>query len=237
MTHGFVTTTHRGAGRDAAVSPVTDGLPSEAVRAGPAVARGEREGTMAQHQDAVDPAEAPYYHRVLTVPNVVSVVRFALIVPAVLAVLDIDERPVLALVLVAGFSLTDWVDGTLARALGQRSRVGELMDPLADRLGTVAIAVAAGVVGLFPWWVLIVVAVVDVVVATATLVRRSLGALRVTVVGKTKTALLMGGTVLILAGPAWSNADVTDVGRVIVQVAAVLHAVAGAQYFRQAVRR
>ncbi|KLU11168.1 CDP-alcohol phosphatidyltransferase family protein [Kocuria sp. SM24M-10] len=192
---------------------------------------------MAQHQDEVEPAESPYYDRVVTVPNVVSVVRFALIVPAVLAVLDIDERPVRALVLVAVFSLTDWVDGTLARALRQRSRVGEVMDPLADRLGTVAIAVAAGVVGLFPWWVLVVIAVVDVVVGIATLARGSLGALRVTTVGKAKTALLMVGTVLVLAGPAWSSPEVTDVGRVLVQIAAVLHALAGIQYFRQALRR
>lgn len=192
---------------------------------------------MAQHQDEVEPAESPYYDRVVTVPNVVSVVRFALIVPAVLAVLDIDERPVRALVLVAVFSLTDWVDGALARALRQRSRVGEVMDPLADRLGTVAIAVAAGVVGLFPWWVLVVIAVVDVVVGIATLARGSLGALRVTTVGKAKTALLMVGTVLVLAGPAWSSPEVTDVGRVLVQIAAVLHALAGIQYFRQALRR
>lgn len=191
---------------------------------------------MAQHQDEVEPAESPYYDRVVTVPNVVSVVRFALIVPAVLAVLDIDERPVRALVLVAVFSLTDWVDGALARALRQRSRVGEVMDPLADRLGTVAIAVAAGVVGLFPWWVLVVIAVVDVVVGIATLARGSLGALRVTTVGKAKTALLMVGTVLVLAGPAWSSPEVTDVGRVLVQIAAVLHALAGIQYFRQALR-
>ncbi|MGX5357000.1 CDP-alcohol phosphatidyltransferase family protein [Kocuria sp. KH4] len=192
---------------------------------------------MAQHQDEVEPAESPYYHRVVTVPNAVSAVRFALIVPAVLAVLDIDERPVRALVLVALFSLTDWVDGTLARALRQRSRVGEVMDPIADRLGTVAIAVAASVVGLFPWWVLVVVAVVDVVVGVATLVHGSLGALRVTTAGKAKTALLMVGTVLVLAGPAWSSPGVTDVGRVLVQVAAVLHALAGIQYFRQALRR
>ncbi|MGQ1839167.1 CDP-alcohol phosphatidyltransferase family protein [Kocuria turfanensis] len=192
---------------------------------------------MAQHQDEVEPVDSPYYHRVVTVPNVVSVVRFALIVPAVLAVLDIDEQPVRALVLVAFFSLTDWVDGTLARALRQRSRVGEVMDPIADRLGTVAIAVAAGVVGLFPWWVLVVIAVVDVVVGIVTLVRGSLGALRVTTVGKAKTALLMVGTVLVLAGPAWSSPEVTDVGRVLVQIAAVLHALAGIQYFRQALRR
>lgn len=191
---------------------------------------------MVQHQDAVDPTESPYYHRVVTVPNVVSVVRLALIVPAVLAVLDIADRPVRALVLVAVFSLTDWVDGVLARVLDQRSRVGEVMDPVADRLGTVAIAVALGFVGLFPWWVLVVIAVVDAVVAVATVVRRSLGALRVTVLGKAKTALLMAGTVLVLAGPAWSAPEVTEVGRVMVQVAAVLHVVAGAQYFRQALR-
>lgn len=192
---------------------------------------------MAQHQDAAEPVESPYYHRVLTVPNIVSVLRLALIVPAVLAVLDISERPVRALVLVVVFSLTDWVDGTLARALGQRSRLGEVMDPVADRLGTVAIAVAAGVVGLFPWWVLVVVAVVDLVVGAAALVHGSLGVLRVTALGKAKTAVLMAGTVLVLAGPAWAAPEVTEVGRVMVQAAAALHLLAGVQYVRQALGR
>ena len=189
-----------------------------------------------QPQRAVEPPAPPYYHRVLTVPNLVSGVRLALIVPAVLAVLDIGERPVRALALVALFCLTDWVDGVLARALGQHSRLGEVLDPVADRLGTVAIAVAAGVVGLFPWWVLVVVATVDVVVGVATLVRRSLGTLRVTVLGKAKTALLMAGTVLVLAGPAWSSPGTTEAGRVLVQAAAVLHLLAGVQYLRQALR-
>lgn len=192
---------------------------------------------MIQQRQPAGPGKRPSHDRVLTVPNVVSVVRLGLIVPAVLAVLDIDDRAVQALVLVAAFSLTDWVDGTLARALDQRSRVGEILDPLADRLGTVAIAVAAAVVGLFPWWVLVVIPVVDVVVAVATLVRRTLGTLRVTVVGKAKTALLMLGTVLVLAGPAWSSTAVTGAGQVLVQVAAVLHVVAGSQYLRQALRR
>lgn len=188
-------------------------------------------------QEAADAVESPYYHRVLTLPNVVSVVRFCLIVPAVLAVLDIYDRPVRALVLVAVFSLTDWVDGTLARALKQRSRVGEVMDPIADRLGTVAIAVAASVVGLFPWWVIVVIAVTDVVVGVFALRHRTFGVLRVTKVGKAKTALLMVGSVLVLAGPAWSSTEVTDSGRVLVQAAAVLHVVAGVQYFRQVTRR
>jgi cardiolipin synthase len=189
-----------------------------------------------RHQSA-GPGKSPCHDRILTVPNVVSVVRLGLIVPAVLAVLDIDDRAVQALVLVTVFSLTDWVDGTLARVLDQRSRVGEVLDPFADRLGTVAIAVAAAVVGLFPWWVLVVIPVVDVVVGVATLARRTLGTLRVTVVGKAKTALLMLGTVLVLAGPAWSSTAVTGAGQVLVQVAAVLHVVAGTQYLRQALRR
>ncbi|ALU40887.1 hypothetical protein AS188_15325 [Kocuria flava] len=189
-----------------------------------------------QDQHTAEPAP-PYYHRWLTVPNVVSVLRFSLIVPAVLAVLRIHEHPVAALVLVASFSLTDWVDGVLARALDQRSRVGEVMDPIADRLGTVAIAVAASVVGLFPWWVLVVVVGVDLVVGAVALRHRSLGVLRVTRAGKVKTATLMVGSVLILAGPAWESTAVTEVGRVLVQVAAVLHLVAGVQYVRQAAGR
>lgn len=190
-----------------------------------------------EHQDTAEQVDSPYYHRWLTLPNVVSLVRFCLIVPAVLAVLDIRDQPVRALALVASFSLTDWVDGALARGLGQRSRVGEVMDPIADRLGTVAIAVAAGVVGLFPWWVLVVVVTVDVVVGIAALRRGTFGVLRVTRLGKAKTASLMVGSVLILAGPAFASAAVTDVGRVLVQAAAVLHVVAGAQYFRQVTGR
>lgn len=190
-----------------------------------------------KHRQTAGPVGVPYRHRLLTVPNLVSAVRLALVVPAVPAVLAVRERPVRAFGLVAVFALSDWVDGVLARALGQRSRLGEVLDPIADRLGTVTIAVAASAVGLFPWRVLVVVAAVDAAVGTATLVRGSLGTLRVTAVGKAKTALLMAGTVLVVAGPAWSSPRTGGAGRVLVRAAAALHVVAGAQYLHQALRR
>ena len=57
---------------------------------------------------------------------------------------------------VAGF--TDWLDGYLARAWNQRSRIGQLLDPVADRLYILAITRSLAIRGIIPWWLVIVLA-------------------------------------------------------------------------------
>ena len=71
--------------------------------------------------------------RVLTVPNVLSMLRL-LGVPVFLWLILGPQADVAAFILLVVAGLSDWVDGYLARRLNQRSRIGVLLDPLADRL-------------------------------------------------------------------------------------------------------
>jgi cardiolipin synthase len=88
---------------------------------------------------------------VLTIPNLVSLIRLAL-VPVFLWLLVGRNNVAGAGWLLGVIGATDWIDGYLARRLNQVSKVGEFLDPLADRLA-VAVAVVAGLIeGVLPLW-------------------------------------------------------------------------------------
>src|SRR5664280_3762598 len=86
-----------------------------------------------------------------TWPNLVTLVRLALLPVFVWILFTTDHRAVAAWLL-ASLGATDWIDGFLARGLHQVYNVGKVIDPVADRLlvmvGLLSVAAAAGV----PWW-------------------------------------------------------------------------------------
>ena len=104
------------------------------------------------------------------------------------------------LLLAAGFS--DWLDGKIARALNQQSRLGEVLDPAADRLYIVATLVALAVRAIIPWWLVGVLAARDLLMAgvLAVLRRHGWGTLQVSFVGKTATLCLLYAFPLLLLG-------------------------------------
>lgn len=95
---------------------------------------------------------------ILTLPNVISFVRL-LMVPVFLWLLLVEDEVAGAGWLLGVIASTDWVDGYLARRLGQVSELGKLLDPVADRLAVAAAVVGGLIAGvLAPWfaWALIV---------------------------------------------------------------------------------
>lgn len=88
----------------------------------------------------------------LTLPNLLSAIRLAG-VPLFLWLLLGPQNDLLALLVLVISGATDWLDGKLARWLNQYSRVGELLDPAADRLYIVATLVAFVMRDVVPWWV------------------------------------------------------------------------------------
>src|SRR3954466_692190 len=84
-----------------------------------------------------------------TVPNAVSALRL-LGVPLFLWLVLGPEADVLALVLLMVSGFTDWLDGYLARRLNQTSRLGEILDPVADRLYILAVVVGLAVPATSP---------------------------------------------------------------------------------------
>lgn len=146
--------------------------------------------------------------RVLTVPNLLSVVRLAG-VPLVLYLLLVPGGAAWgadfwAVVVLAAGGVTDWLDGKLARLLGQHSRLGALLDPAVDRLYILAALVALGVRDVVPWWVVAALVARDLVLgATLPVLRaRGYGPYQVVYLGKGATFLLLYAFPLLLAAQA-----------------------------------
>jgi cardiolipin synthase len=115
------------------------------------------------------PAESATVDRVLTIPNVISFLRIALIPVFFLLIVDPDTTKT-GLILFAFVVATDWVDGAIARATGQVSELGKVLDPVADRLAIAAGLVALVVADAFPLWAALLILVRDVAVLVAGIV-------------------------------------------------------------------
>lgn len=176
--------------------------------------------------------------RVLTWPNAISAVRLAAV--PVFAWLAFAGHDLAALAVLAFSGATDWLDGVLARRLNQTSRLGELLDPAADRLFIVVTLLVLAVREVVPWWLVGVIIGRDVLLAVvlAVLVARGHGPLPVHFVGKAGTfALLYAFPLLLLA--QWSGAigAVAGVaGWAFAWWGIGLYWLAGGLYVRQAAR-
>jgi cardiolipin synthase len=147
--------------------------------------------------------------RVLTIPNVVTAARLAAI-PVFLWLLFGEQDRVAAAVLLAVLGATDWVDGWLARRLGQVSTLGKVLDPVADRV-LLGVGVTAIIVdGSVPLWLGAAVLAREALVSVAVVSLAALGAARIDVVwvGKAGTfGLMVAFPLFLVAGPSasWSN--------------------------------
>lgn len=138
--------------------------------------------------------------RVLTIPNALSLVRLIGVPIFLWAILS--ERDVLALVVLAASGLTDYLDGKLARSMGLESRLGELLDPIADRLYILTTIVGLAWRDIIPWWLVAILVAREVFMAVVMLRVRSLGQIGLPVhfVGKAATFnLLYAFPILLLA--------------------------------------
>ena len=89
-------------------------------------------------------------NRILTIPNVLSFVRL-LLVPVFLWLIIVGQDGAALLVLVFS-SISDFVDGVIARRFGHITRLGQLLDPLADRLFIFSALIWLTMRGVIPWW-------------------------------------------------------------------------------------
>ena len=147
--------------------------------------------------------EVPVYDtdRVWTLPNILSMARL-LGVPLFLWLVlgpRADGLAVLVLV-VAGF--TDWLDGQLARAWRQRSRLGQMLDPVADRFYILATLIGLAIRQIIPWWLVLILVARDVVIALLVPVLKTRGysSLPVHFLGKAATFSLLYAFPLVLLG-------------------------------------
>ncbi|GAA2172169.1 CDP-alcohol phosphatidyltransferase family protein [Agrococcus versicolor] len=171
-----------------------------------------------------------------TLPNLVTVLRFLLIVPVCVVLLRGGEGDWLPVVLLGVWASTDWIDGQLARRLDQVSVIGAKLDPFVDRLGTAIIAVVLAVIGALPLWMLAVLIVFDVASTLFGVKAAAEGRLPVTWVGKVRTFVLFLGLVSLVA--AVTVAPWLLVPAYVLLVAGlVLHVWAAVGYISSALRQ
>jgi cardiolipin synthase len=139
--------------------------------------------------------------RVLTWPNLLSIARLCG-VPVFLWLVLGPEWDGWALVLLMVSGITDWLDGKLARTLNQSSKLGQILDPVADRCYILAVVVALAIRDIIPWWLAVSLPLRDVFLFSLVPFLRTRGysALPVHFLGKAATASLLYAFPLLLLG-------------------------------------
>jgi len=151
--------------------------------------------------------EAGFLNReVFNVPNFLSFLRIAL-VPVFLWFL-LEEMFVTAVTILAIAGLTDFLDGFLARKLNQTTKLGKMLDPVADRLYIFATLLALSATGYVPWWLAGLVILRDLLMLISLPVLASVGhrSLPVHYLGKASTFALLYAFPLLLMGKIFTDA-------------------------------
>ena len=151
---------------------------------------------MQTEQERVDASS-----RVLTVPNALSVLRLCLLPVFLWLVLGPEADGAAVLVLMV-MGITDYLDGWIARRWNQYSSVGEILDPVADRLTMLCAVIGLGVREIIPLWLALALPLRDVFLWTLVPFLRSRGfnSLPVHFLGKAATAALLYAFPLLLLG-------------------------------------
>lgn len=152
-----------------------------------------------QPRSAGEPTES-VSDRVVTLPNALSALRLVGVPVFLLLVLNHHDAAAVIVLMVSG--VTDWLDGKIARRWNQMSRVGQLLDPAADRLYILATLIGLTARGVVPLWLTLLLVGRDVLLApTIPLLRRhGYGPLPVHFLGKAATFTLLSGFPLLLLG-------------------------------------
>jgi cardiolipin synthase len=176
--------------------------------------------------------------RVWNVPNVLSFIRLAL-VPLFLFLI-ITAQDALALVVLVVSSLSDYLDGLIARRFNQITRLGQLLDPAADRLFIFAALIGLAARGVIPWWLFLVIVGREIMLVILGVISANygFGPLPVHHLGKVATAALYYALPILMLGQAFpAIAEVTDpIGWAFVLWGAFLYWWAGLIYVAQSVR-
>ncbi|MFQ5912027.1 MAG: CDP-diacylglycerol--glycerol-3-phosphate 3-phosphatidyltransferase [Nitrospinota bacterium] len=171
----------------------------------------------------------------LVTPNKITLLRLVLAPILVMLLLtpELYYPPIAALVIALG-SLTDWLDGHLARRWSAESDLGRLLDPIADKLILISALIPLVAGGLVPAWIAVLLIGREVAVTGL----RGVGATRGLVisaspVGKYKTALQMAALILLILNFRWGVLNFHSLGMVALWAALILSLASGLSYFRQ----
>ena len=175
-----------------------------------------------------------------TIPNLLSLLRMALVPPFIIALINGQTKRALLIVVVAGIS--DVLDGLIARFFNQQSLLGTYLDPLADKLLVTAAYVTLALPGLhhgfqIPAWVTVVVIARDVLLVVVALVLYLAAGVRrfpPSVLSKITTVFQIGAVVVVLLTGLWPELDTAAL--VLMYAVALLTLASGLNYVWRANR-
>ncbi len=156
-------------------------------------------------REPVDP------NRVLTVPNLLSLLRIVLVPVFLWAILGHRDGLALAILIISGIS--DYLDGRLARTYQLVTKVGQILDPVADRLTILATLIGLALREVLPWWFLVALLVRDLLGSLVVQRVRRIGyrGLPVHFIGKAATFCLLAAFPTLLLGE-WEGTTGTVAG-------------------------
>lgn len=173
-----------------------------------------------------------------TLPNALTIFRVLGVPLFVWLVVRGDYASgVLVLAIMAA---SDWIDGFIARRFNLMSKVGKILDPMADRFTLIVVAITMVATGVAPWWLVFSILVPDGILLVTTLVLfRSHPGLPVSRVGKFRTGLLLLGTPLLLLAqvPLLTGTRLEAAAIVILLFGCLGHWIASYNYWWAAVRK
>ena len=135
-------------------------------------------------------------------PNALSIIRIILTVPIVIALLKGQYLFTILLFLLAGF--TDALDGWIAKQFSFQSRLGSILDPMADKILLTCTFVTLFWVGILPLWLLLLICVREIIIVAGALgyflgeITGASGLLQPTLISKFNTVLQITLVVFLL---------------------------------------
>jgi cardiolipin synthase len=187
--------------------------------------------------DAPAPPADASLSRVVTLPNAITAVRLGLL-PVYVWLLFTTNHELAAGFLLGSLGATDWVDGFLARRLGQVTTLGKVLDPIADRALVFTAVVTIAIHGAVPWWFASLTLARELLVSLAVVSLAAVGAARIDVLwlGKAGTFGLMTAYPLLLMahGPQGWQSVLHDVAWPIGWIGLALAWSASVAYVRPA---
>ncbi|MBI3397664.1 MAG: CDP-diacylglycerol--glycerol-3-phosphate 3-phosphatidyltransferase [Deltaproteobacteria bacterium] len=172
-------------------------------------------------------------------PNIISVLRILAAPLLILLLLSPDKKNSLtAAIVFAAASLTDWLDGYLARRLGVETTFGRFLDPLADKLLIVTCLIMLISVGGVPAWMVAIIAGREIAVTGL----RSLASIEGVVIaagslGKYKTAFQIASATALIIHYKFFGIDFHTIGIIFLWIALVFTLWSGIDYFVKFLRK
>jgi len=172
------------------------------------------------------------------IPNLLTLMRLFIIPFLVITILDSQFKVAFGLFVIAGIS--DGFDGLMARLLSQRTRLGEYLDPIADKLLLSTLFMVLTHVALVPRYVTVLVFSRDLgilLISTLLFATNVLRDFRPSLLGKLNTATQILGVTVVMVTQVWPEKYLSSVGTGLLRAIAVLAPLSAAQYAWIVIRR